>query len=132
MKDGIERRRYLRAPLSLDMYIETPEGRINGVTADISIGGLSIILFLKAPEIDNAFKLTIKLPNGREMYLACETVWSGRRMIDDILYDAFGVRLVNIAPADKQIIKSLIEDHYLILKFKEKKAHSDQNLDKDS
>ena len=131
MKDGVDRRRHQRAPLQLDMYIETSEGRIYGMTADLSIGGLSIILFLKAPEIDDAFNITITLPNGREMHLTCEKVWSGKRLADDILYDAFGVRFAEIAPTDKQIIKTLIEDHYLILKYKEKKARSDQPSKKD-
>ena len=94
MKDGIERRQDLRAPLKLDMFVETPEGRINGMTADLSIGGLSVILFLKAPEINDTFTITIILPNGREMPLLCDKVWSGKRIANDIgrrfMEDGFG------------------------------------------
>lgn len=118
MKDGLERRQYVRAPLKLDMVVETLEGPINGMTADLSISGLSIMLFRGTPEVEDTFKITIKLPNGHEMLITCQKVWSGKRMSDDLLFNSFGVRFINVSHTDRQILSSLIEDHYLVQDFK--------------
>ncbi len=127
MKNGIERRRYIRAPLKLDLFIETPKGRINGMTADISIRGLSIMLFLKAPEIDQKFEIMLKSPYGHEMSITCEKAWSGKHISNKIVYDAIGVHFTHISLSDQKILTTMIEDHYLVLAFKESITLDDDN-----
>lgn len=118
MKNGIERRRYLRAPLALTLVVKTPQGPMEGKTVDISISGLSIMLFSEVPEIDEEFDVAIKLPTGRKMSIGCKKVWWGKRISNDNLYDAIGVHFTKISTADKKILTTLIEDHFLILTYK--------------
>lgn len=120
MKNTIERRRHIRASLKLDLIIETPEGRLNGMTADISTGGLSIMLFLRAPKLDDEFDIKMKSPTGHEMLMSCKKVWSGKRISNEIVYDAIGVHFTKISPTDQKIISKLIEAHQLILEYKNK------------
>lgn len=91
---------------------------MEGKTVDISISGLSIMLFSEVPETDDEFDVAIKLPNGRKMSIACKKVWWGKRISNDNLYDAIGVHFTRISPADKKMITTLIEDHFLILTYK--------------
>mgnify|MGYP001812523137 CR=1 FL=1 len=67
MKNGIERRRHLRVPLDLQVVLKTPQGVVKGKTADISVSGLAVILFLEKPEIGNEFEITLKSSQGHDM-----------------------------------------------------------------
>ena len=66
MTTGIDRRRDQRAPLSLPIEVKTPKGAIKGKTANISISGLALLLFIETPEIGDEFEVTIKLSEDHE------------------------------------------------------------------
>ena len=59
MNTGIDRRRHPRVPLVLPVVLMTPQGAIEGKTANISVGGLALILFLEKPKIGNKFQRMI-------------------------------------------------------------------------
>ena len=114
MKNGIERRRHLRVPLYLQVVLKTPQGVVKGKTADISVSGLAVILFLEKPEIGNEFEITLKSSQGHDMSVTCERVWSGKIISNEIVYNAIGVRFTKISSSDRDSIASMVEEYYLI------------------
>ena len=114
MKNGIDRRRHLRVPLDLQVVLMTPQGVIKGKTADISVNGLAVILFLEKPEIGNEFGITLKSSEGHEMRVSCKKVWWGKYILDETAYNAFGVRFTEISPSNREIIASMVEEYYLV------------------
>lgn len=112
MKSGIERRSHLRAPLKLDFSLKMPKGEIKGKTSDISICGLSILLFSKAPKIHDMCRVTLTLPKGPEMTIACKKVWSGKVLNNETLFDAMGVRFTKISDSERRILLTLVRDYY--------------------
>jgi hypothetical protein len=114
MKNGIDRRRHLRVPLDLQVVLMTPQGVIKGKTADISVNGLAVILFLEKPEIGNEFEITLKSSEGHDMPVTCEKVWSGKYIFDETAYNAIGVQFTKISPSDRKIIASMVEKYYLV------------------
>ena len=114
MKNGIERRRHLRVPLALQVVLMTPQGAIKGKTADISVSGLAVILFLEKPELGDEFEITLKSSESHEMSMTCEKIWSGSINFDGSVYSGIGVRFTNISSSDREIIASLVAEYYLI------------------
>ncbi len=114
MKNGIERRRHLRAPIALDVVIVTPRGSFKGKTANISIGGLALLLFLEPPEVGDTFQATLSPTKGHEMSVTCEKIWSGKVVADDSVYIGIGIRFVKISSEDRKIIASLVKQYYLV------------------
>jgi hypothetical protein len=112
MKDGIERRSHLRAPLKLDVSLKTSQGEIKGKTSDISISGLSILLFPEAPEIYDKCRIVLTLPEGTEMMINCKKVWSGKVLDNETLNDAMGINFIQISDNERKILLNLIKDHY--------------------
>ncbi len=60
LNTGIEKRRHPRAPISLPVVLKTTHGLIKGKTANISVGGLAIILLSEKPEIGDEFQIILK------------------------------------------------------------------------
>ena len=114
MKNGIDRRRHLRVPLDLQVVLMTPQGAFEGKTADISVSGLAVLLFLEKPEISDEFEITLKSSEGHEMSVTCEEVWWGKYILDETIYNAFGVRFTKISPSDSEIIAEMVEAYYLV------------------
>jgi len=114
MKNGIERRRHLRVPLALQVVLMTPQGAIKGKTADISVGGLAVLLFLEKPEIGGEFQITLKSSEGHEMSVTCEKVWSGKFISDETVYNAIGVHFTKISSSDREIIAAMVKEYYLV------------------
>ncbi len=114
MNTGIERRRHPRVPLVLPVVLMTPQGAIKGKTANISVGGLALILFLEKPKIGNKFQITIKSSEDHGMPVTCEKVWSGRIISDESIYHGIGVCFIKISSSDQDIIASLVAEYYLI------------------
>lgn len=108
MKTGIERRRHPRIPIALSVVLMTAQGAIKGKTANISAGGLALILFSEKPEIGDEFQITLKLPDDHEVPVTCEKVWSGSIVADDSVYNGIGVRFTKISSSDQDIIASLV------------------------
>jgi len=112
MSTGIERRRHSRVPLSLPVVLMTPQGAIKGKTANISVGGLALILFFEKPEIGDEFQITLKSSEGHEIPVTCKKVWSGKIIADESVYHGIGVRFTKISSSDQDIIASLIAEYY--------------------
>ncbi|MEA3231368.1 MAG: PilZ domain-containing protein [Thermodesulfobacteriota bacterium] len=73
-----------------------------------------IILFLEKPEIGNEFGITLKSSEGHEMRVSCKKVWWGKYILDETVYNAFGVRFTEISPSNREIIASMVEEYYLV------------------
>ena len=114
MKKGIDRRRHLRVPLDLQVVLMTPQGAFEGKTADISVSGLAVLLFLEKPEISDEFEITLKSSEGHEMSVTCEKVWSGKFISDETVYNAIGVQFTKISSSGREIIAAMVEKYYLV------------------
>ena len=114
MKNGIERRRHIRAPLALPVVLKTPQGTIKGRTANISISGLALILLLESPEIDGEFEIIIKLSEEDALPVTCKKVWSGTMVADESVYEAIGVQFTKISSGDRKILASMVSEYYLV------------------
>lgn len=114
MKKEIERRRHLRAPLTLNAVLKTKQGAMEGKTADISVSGLAVILFLEKPEIGDEFSIELKSSEKHEISVTCERVWSGKIISNEKIYNALGVEFIKISPGDRKIIASMVEEYYLV------------------
>ena len=114
MNTEIERRRHPRVPLSLPVVLMTPQGAIKGKTANISVGGLALILFIEKPEIGDNFEITIKTPEDHEIPVTCKKVWSGRIIANETVYYGIGVQFTKISPSDSEIISEMVEEYYLV------------------
>ena len=114
MKKETERRRHLRVPLDLQVVLMTPKGAVKGKTADISVSGLAVILFLKKPEIGDEFEVTLKSSEGHVMSLTCKRIWSGDFISNETLYNAIGVQFTDVSPSDNKIIAAMVEEFYLV------------------
>ncbi|MEN8247159.1 MAG: PilZ domain-containing protein [Thermodesulfobacteriota bacterium] len=114
MKNGIERRRNLRVPLALHVVLMTLQGPMKGKTADISVSGLAVILFLEKPEICDEFEITLKSSEGHEMSMTCDKVWSSKFISNETVYNAFGVQFTKISASDRKIIAAMVKEYYLV------------------
>lgn len=114
MKNGTERRRHLRVPLALQAILMTPQGAIEGKTADISVSGLAVILFLETPEIGDEFQVTLKSSDNHEISVSCKKMWSGKYISDETIYNAIGVQFIKLSASDREIIASMVEEYYLV------------------
>jgi len=114
MNTGIDRRRHPRAPIVLPVVLMTPQGAIKGKTANISVGGLALLLFLELPEIGDEFQITLKSSEDHEMPVTCEKVWSGSIVADESVYSGIGARFTKISSNDREIIASMVSEYYLI------------------
>jgi len=111
MNTGIERRRHPRVPIALPVVLMTSQGAIKGKTANISVGGLALILFSEKPKIGDEFQITLKSSEDHEMPVTCEKVWSGSIIADESVYNGIGVRFTKISFSDQDIIASLVEEY---------------------
>ncbi len=111
MNDKNERRQDLRAPISLPIKVETPQGIIRGRTANISSGGLALLLFREMPSVDGEFRIILYLPDGHEMELTCEKKWSGEMALFSIVYAAIGVQFIHLSDENRAILVSLVKSY---------------------
>ena len=114
MKTGFEKRRHLRVPLALQVFLLTAQGVIKGKIADISVSGLAVLLFLEKPEIGREFQITLKSSEDHEISIPCEKVWSGKFISNETLYNSIGVRFPKISSSDRDSIAAMVEEYYLI------------------
>ena len=111
MNSGIEKRRDPRVPLVLPVVLMTPQGAIEGKTANISVSGLALLLFLEKPEIGDEFEITIKSSDDHEMSVTCEKVWSDTIILDESVYYGIGVQFTKISANDREILASMVAEY---------------------
>ena len=114
MKNGIDRRRHLRVPLALEVVLVTLQGPIKGKTADISVNGLAVLLFLEKPKTGDEFEISLKSSEDHKMSVTCEKGWSGKFISDETVYNAIGVQFTKISSSDREIIAAMVEKYYLV------------------
>ena len=113
MKNKVEKRRYPRVPLDWPVVVITPKGAIMGKTANISVNGLALLLFLETPVIDDEFKITLKSSEGYEMSVTCQKLWSDIINLDGYVYSGIGVRFIKISSSDRETIASIVGKYFL-------------------
>ena len=111
MTDIVERRQDPRAPISLPVEVKTPKGTVNGKTANISVGGLALLLFRESPSVGDQFSIILSLPDHHETEFTCKKRWSGEMIADKTVYTAIGVQFTKISNKDRKIIASLVKEH---------------------
>ena len=112
MNTGFEKRRHLRVPLDLEVDLKTSQGVLKGKTAEISISGLAVLLFLEKPETGNQFQIILKPSEGHDIPVTCERVWSGKIISNETVYSAIGIRFTKISSSDRKILASMVEEYY--------------------
>ncbi len=112
MKNGIERRRHIRAPLHVPFTLITAQGHIKEKTRDISVSGFSAILPFEASEIEDEFQSILGSTEERLMLVDCKKIWSDSITVHDTILIGIGVQFTKISSKDHKIIASLVEDFY--------------------
>ncbi len=104
-----ERRRFLRAPLSLTIKYHSPESIVieEGFTSIIGGGGLFIETFHPYSEND-VVKMELCLPGDIDKTVIEGTVvWATKEFAGDIA-PGMGIKFVNISMKDKKKINDLV------------------------
>ena len=96
MKYEIDRRQDQRAPISLPFEIKTTKGAIKGTTANISTGGLALLLNQESPNLDDKFIINLIIRNNHETEMACKKRWSGEMLKDNAIYNAIGIQFIKV------------------------------------
>ncbi len=117
MKNGIERRRYPRAPLHLPFTYVTAQGHIEAKTRDISVSGFSTILpfeTFEVSKIEDEFQIVLNTSEDYEMFLDCKKIWSDNITLHNVALIGIGATFTKISKKDRNIIASLVEKFYLV------------------
>jgi len=114
MKNGIERRRHLRAPLHLPFAMKVAQGDIKAKTVDISVSGLSTILPLEASKIGDEFQIILKPSENHIISVTCKKVWTDSITVHESIYIGIGVQFTKISSSDQKIIASMVEEFYRV------------------
>lgn len=107
MKNGIDRRRDLRIPVGWPVVLITPQGAIEGMTANTSVSGLALLLFSEMPEVGDKFQIILKPSEGDKIPVTCEKIWSDNLILDESVCIGIGVRFTKISSHDRKIIAAL-------------------------
>ncbi len=113
MRNGKERRRHPRAPLALPISVNSNGSIVEGKTANISAGGLALLLFEEAPLVKDRFSVSIKIPDRSWISVVCEKVWAGNIVADTNVYFAMGVCFIQISDEDRETLSSIVDDYLL-------------------
>ncbi len=104
-----ERRRYPRAKVEWPVTIKIDQGKIKGVTLNLSAGGATIRC-QSPPLMHEVFEVTIKIPDlKRSLVVDAQVVWSTSDIMDDeITLPIIGVHFANIADHDRWLISTAV------------------------
>ena len=107
MQNGNDRRSDPRVPIDLPVEIKAPQGIIKGKTANISVGGMALLVFSKSFKIDDEFDITIQLSKDRAAPVTCRKIWMGKLAA----FIAVGVQFIKISPDDRDIIAMMVKKY---------------------
>ncbi|MDD5435755.1 MAG: PilZ domain-containing protein [Nitrospira sp.] len=104
-----EKRKFLRAPLSLAVKIKGTDGKeIESFTGTISAGGVFLETVNPVP-VDQEIAIEMHLPGGAERTLLTGiVVWMRQKYIEDYP-PGMGVKFVNIARKDQVRINNIVQ-----------------------
>ena len=112
MKNGIERRRDPRIPVSWPVVLITSQGAFNGKMINITASGSALICFSGPVEIDGEFSIVFNPSEDHEIYVPCEKIWSDKIIHEEGVFNALGVRFTKISSKDREIIDSIVKGYY--------------------
>ena len=100
-----DKRSYPRANIKWPVVVESDQGKINGVTSNLTPDGLFI--HCESPlRLNDVIELTIDIPNSNQTLTArAEVIWSNRYgPDDDISPRGMGVRFISISSEARKFI----------------------------
>ena len=108
-----ERRRKPRIPIGWPAVLMTPQGPLRGVTEDISMNGI-LILLSETIETNDELEIVIRLDKDQEMQITVKKIWSKKLLANDSIYYEIGFRFTKISPSAHKIIASKVSEYYPI------------------
>lgn len=108
MVDPTERRIAPRINVNWPVTIITSEGMIEGESRNITPSGVFIHCKKKLPE-DEVYQLILKLPNGKQIIVRGQMMWSNLNGREDTgaLVD-MGFSFIKMSEQDQKVLKTVI------------------------
>ena len=108
MDDPSERRQSPRISVNWPITIITSQGMIEGESRNITPSGVFIHCKKKLPE-DEVYQLIIKLPNGKQIIVKGQMMWSNLngREDTDALVD-MGFSFIKMSDQDQKVLRTVI------------------------
>ena len=108
MVDPTERRIAPRINVNWPVTIITSEGMIEGESRNITPSGVFIHCKKKLPE-DEVYQLILKLPNGKQIVVRGQMMWSNLNGREDTgaLVD-MGFSFIKMSEQDQKVLKTVI------------------------
>jgi hypothetical protein len=106
--DPSERRKAARINVNWPISIITSQGMIEGESRNITASGVFIHCKKKLPE-DEVYQLIIKLPNGKQIIVKGQMMWSNLNGREDTgaLVD-MGFSFIKMSEQDQKVLKTII------------------------
>lgn len=93
-----ELRRYIRIPIVLECVLELMgEGKVAGVTRDLSYGGMSVITSTRI-SVDHAGEISFTLPNNTHVKVGATILWRHEPELVGLRFEAGDDRRLQIRP----------------------------------
>ena len=108
MVDPSERRKALRINVNWPITIITSQGMIEGEARNITPSGIFIHCKKKLPE-DGVYQMIIKLPNGKQIIVKGQMMWSNLNGREDTgaLVD-MGFSFIKMSDQDQKVLRTII------------------------
>jgi hypothetical protein len=108
LDDPSERRQSPRISVNWPITIITSQGMIEGESRNITPSGVFIHCKKKLPE-DEVYQLIIKLPNGKQIIVKGQMMWSNLngREDADALVD-MGFSFIKMSDQDQKVLRTVI------------------------
>ena len=108
MDDPIEKRKMPRINVNWPVTIITSQGTIEGESRNITPSGVFIHCKKKLPE-DKVYQMIIKLPNGKQIVVKGQMMWSNLNGREDtgVLVD-MGFSFIKMSEQDQKVLRTVI------------------------
>ena len=108
MVDPSEKRKAPRINVNWPITIITSQGTIEGESRNITPSGIFIHCKKKLPE-DEVYQMIIKLPNGKQIIVKGQMMWSNLNGRDDTgsLVD-MGFSFIKMSDEDQKVLRTVI------------------------
>ena len=108
MVDPSEKRKAPRINVNWPITIITSQGTIEGESRNITPSGIFIHCNKKLPE-DEVYQMIIKLPNGKQIIVKGQMMWSNLNGRDDTgsLVD-MGFSFIKMSDEDQKVLRTVI------------------------
>ena len=108
MVDPSERRKAPRINVNWPVTLITSQGTIEGESRNITPSGVFIHCKMKLPE-DEVYQLIIKLPNGKQIIVKGQMMWSNLNGREDTgaLVD-MGFSFIKMSAQDQKVLRTVI------------------------